>query len=147
MFLTNFLHLNSYLVTFLLSTICRAQLLCLFLLSLLLWNSKHTVSWHRACSWTLIACFNFEREKIDCNYYYCYFVKQSDVEKYVLLLLKICNIYTINVKFSLLFSHNQSAIPRNIFNFSSGLWFLNQENITAFYVKPRNSAHFSLFFS
>ena len=31
--LTYFLHLNSYLVTFLHNTICRAQLLCLFLLS------------------------------------------------------------------------------------------------------------------
>ena len=45
MFLTCFLHLNSYLVTLLLNTICRAQLLCPFLLSLLLWNSKHTVHW------------------------------------------------------------------------------------------------------
>ena len=33
--LTYFLHLNSYLVTFLHNTICRAQLLCPFLLSLL----------------------------------------------------------------------------------------------------------------
>ena len=33
--LTNFLHLNSYRVTFLHNTICRAQLLCPFLLSFL----------------------------------------------------------------------------------------------------------------
>ena len=33
--LTYFLHLNSYLVTFLHNTICRAQLLCPFLMSLL----------------------------------------------------------------------------------------------------------------
>ena len=33
--LTYFLHLNSYLDTFLHNTICRAQLLCPFLLSLL----------------------------------------------------------------------------------------------------------------
>ena len=33
--LTYFLHLNSYLVTFLYNTTCRAQLLCPFLLSLL----------------------------------------------------------------------------------------------------------------
>ena len=58
MFLTYLLHLNSYLLTFLLNTISRAQLLCPFLLSLLLWNSKHTVSWHRARSQALIACFN-----------------------------------------------------------------------------------------
>ena len=38
----------------LLNTICRPQLLCPFLLSL--WNSKHTVSWHRARSQALIAC-------------------------------------------------------------------------------------------
>ena len=56
MFLTYFLHLNSYLLTFLLNTISRAQLLCPFLLSLLLWNSKHTISWHRARSRALIAC-------------------------------------------------------------------------------------------
>ena len=30
MFLTYFLHLNSYLITLLLNTICRAQLLCPF---------------------------------------------------------------------------------------------------------------------
>ena len=58
MFLTYFLHLNSYLLSFLPNTISRAQLLCFFLLSLLLWNSKHTVSWHRARSWALIACFS-----------------------------------------------------------------------------------------
>ena len=34
--LTYFLHPNSYLLTFLLNTICRAQLLCPFLLLLLL---------------------------------------------------------------------------------------------------------------
>ena len=36
MFLTYFLHLNSYLLSFLPNTISRAQLLCFFLLSLLL---------------------------------------------------------------------------------------------------------------
>ena len=36
--LSYFLHLNGYLVTFLHNTICRAQLLCPFLLSLLVFT-------------------------------------------------------------------------------------------------------------
>ena len=59
MFSTYFLHLNSELRTLLLNTIWRASFLCPFILSFLLWNSNHTVSWHRALSQALIACLLF----------------------------------------------------------------------------------------
>ena len=44
--LTYFLHLNSYLVTFLHNTICRAQLFCPFLLSALEFLSNMLFNYH-----------------------------------------------------------------------------------------------------